>query len=651
MAEIRRELQQHSGVKLGDIFFSLFKRKRTIMVCAALGIIAAAAVYFLYPPSYESQAKLLVRYVLERSGVDPAEGANPVGPPNDTDRVIGAEMEILTSWDLAIQVAEAIGPKRLLPGSGNSVTEGEAAQAIAVGLKVTSNKGSNIILVSYKNRDPQMATLVLQELLSRYFVKHLEVHRSAGAFDFVSQQTDQVRARLNQTEDALKSLKDKTGIVSLKEGRDALITESAKTREALNAAEAELAEQQALVSQTGVSKSKRWKANEQSEKGPLKGKARLAGTQAKVDTLKSHLRDIQQRTQQLSELAPQIGDLERKKEMDEANYKYFSASLEKARIDEALDPSKIPNISAVQRPSPPSLETKKRDKILMGVAGGGLALGIALALLRGLVLNQSVGRPLQLETQLDIPLMLSIPYANGRFALPSNGSPANPGTLSTQRRNPKLAPWEAGHFIRPYCDAIRDRLGLYFELNHLTHKPKLVGVTGISEEGGTSTLAAGLAASLSETDDGKVLLVDVNLGPEEVHPFFKGKPAYPLNKALKPSDSIASAADNLYLATVGSPNSGGPAQLGLKKFFDMMPNMKASDFDYIIFDMPPLEQTSPTWGMAAFMDKLLVVVEAEKDNREIIRRSYGKLIAERNNVAVVVNKARSYVPKWLDSGS
>ena len=54
--------------------------------------------------------------------------------------------------------------------------------------------------------DPQIATLVLQELLSRYFVKHLEVHRSAGAFDFVTQQTDQVRARLNQTEDALKSL-------------------------------------------------------------------------------------------------------------------------------------------------------------------------------------------------------------------------------------------------------------------------------------------------------------------------------------------------------------------------------------------------------------------------------------------------------------
>src|SRR5437667_2138420 len=667
MAEIRHETQQHSGLNLSAILFALFKRKRTIIVCAAVGIIAAAAVYFLFPPCYESQAKLLVRYVLERSAVDPIEAEKAAAASNtEGDRVIGAEIEILTSRDLAMQVAQAIGPQRLLPppqdlvsrivraiglkgllpASGASATESDAAEAISSGLKVISSKGSNIILVSYKNRDPQIATLVLQELLSRYFVKHLEVHRSAGAFDFVAQQTDQVRARLNQTEAAWKSLRQKTGIASLKEGSAALTAEAAKTQEQLNAAEADLAEQQALVNQKAEKGSKTWRKTK-----PTDQKPHAAGLQAKVETLKSRLRDVQQRTKQLSELAPQIEDLERKKEMDEANYKYFAASLEKARVDEALDPSKMPNISAVQRPSPPGLETKTRDKMTLVLVVGGIAFGIALALLKGLVLNQTVGRPLLLETQLHIPLMLSIPYANGRFALPRTGSPANPGALTTGRHHPKLAPWEAGHFMRPFCDAIRDRLGLYFELNRLTHKPKLVGVAGLSEAAGASTLAAGLAASLSETDEGKVLLVDVNLGPEEVHPFFKGKPAYPLTAALKPRTEIASASDNLYLATVGSSGTGGLAQIGLKKFFDMLPNMKASDFDYIIFDMPPLHQTSPTWGMAAFMDKLLLVVEAEKNGRDVIKRGYGKLVAERDNVAVVVNKTRSYVPKSLDAES
>ena len=203
MAEIRRETQQHSGVKLSDILFALFKRKRTVLLCAAVGIIAAAAFYFFYPPVYESQAKLLVRYVLERSAVDSIDNTTrPNLSSKTTDSVINSEIQILTSWDLAAQVADTIGAKRL-----GAPSKEAAAGSIISGLQVTAPKGSDVIFISYKNRNPEMATLVLQELLSRYFVKHLEVHRSAGAFDFVTQQTDQVRARLNQTEDALKSLR------------------------------------------------------------------------------------------------------------------------------------------------------------------------------------------------------------------------------------------------------------------------------------------------------------------------------------------------------------------------------------------------------------------------------------------------------------
>ena len=90
---------------------------------------------------------------------------------------------------------------------------------------------------------------------------------------------------------------------------------------------------------------------------------------------------------------------------------------------------------------------------------------------------------------------------------------------------------------------------------------------------------------------------------------------------------------------------------GLKKFFDLMPNLQASDFDYVIFDMPPLGQTSPTLGMAGFMDKMLLVVESEANNRDAVKRGYEALVASRDNVSVVFNKARSYIPRWLHSDS
>jgi uncharacterized protein involved in exopolysaccharide biosynthesis/Mrp family chromosome partitioning ATPase len=752
MREPRPDVQ-HSSLNRNDILFALFKHKWKILFCAVAGLVAAATVYFFYPPVYESQAKLLVRYVLERSAVDPIDNTRgSAGLGQASENVLGSEAEILTSWDLAVQTAEAIGPKRLLP-SERVPTKEAAARTIAAGLEVNIHKGSNIIFVSYKNHDSQLTTLVLSELVNRYFNKHLEVHRSTGAFDFVTQQTDQVRTRLNQTEDALKALKAKAGIVSLADSSTTLVNEAARTEEQLHNAESELAEEQALVVQLGGVLPELSPKPADSEKGadsgaqpskssPAKGaesgksgssdeekipdeivqqyqvlvsrlpqlrqarldllskympqnqlvkanqaeidncenqrrdlekkypdlpskvspigssnkpdlaseKVRLAGVTAKKESLASRLADIREQIKQLTEIAPQVASLERQRELEETNYKYFEGTLEKARVDEALDPSKIPNISAVQQPSPPIIVTTPRNKVALGLAGSGLALGLALALLSELVLNRTVRRPIELEKLVGAAPLLSIPdNATGPSHLPwrKNGKTSALVPKESERKN--LAPWAADHFIRPYCEAIRDRIGLFFELNNSTHRPKLVGVTGFSEAAGASTLAAGLAAALSETGDGKVLLVDVNLGPQDVHSFFRGKPAYSLSTALQPAGAsgMDSAAENLYLATVAPPNAG-PAQLGLKKFFDLMPNLKASDFDYIIFDMPPLGQTSPTLGMAPFMDKLLVMVTAGKDNRETVKRGYKALIAGRDNVSVLLNKVRDYAPKWMD---
>ena len=185
MPEHRTE-PEHSNFSLSNILFAIFKRKRTIIGFALFGVIAAAAVYFFYPTVYESDARLLVRYVLERSGVDPIDamsgqsGRGGTGITNDG--VIAAEVSILTSWDLSVQVAEALGPNRVLPGVKAPTVVGAAA-AINSGLATTTAKGSNIIGVSYQNRRPEVATAVLNELVNRYFTKHLEVHRSAGAFD------------------------------------------------------------------------------------------------------------------------------------------------------------------------------------------------------------------------------------------------------------------------------------------------------------------------------------------------------------------------------------------------------------------------------------------------------------------------------------
>jgi succinoglycan biosynthesis transport protein ExoP len=746
MPEHRTETEP-SNFNLRNILFAIFKWKRTILGFTIIGILAATGVHFFYPTVYESDARLLVRYVLERSGYDPVDAISGQrgGPGLTNDGIIAAEVSIITSWDLSVQVAETLGPNRVLPDA-KSPTVAQAAAAINSGLATTTAKNSNIIGVSYQNRRPEVATAVLNELVNRYFTKHLEVHRSAGAFDFVSQQSDQIRARLGQTEDALKQLKAKSGIYDLKDSVSSLNTEASRKAEQLTGAEADLAEQRAKVKlmegsagilpapvqaastvvptgtippeqpqmsptpagnpasaspppkdtqeyQDLVARLKKLQQSElelrgkytdasiqvksirsqiaelESQKSALEKKfpslkvigasqgnedlgserAKLAGMEAKAEMLKSQLRDIQEQMKRLSDAGPEIVRLERTKELEETNYKYFQGTLEKARVDEALDPAKMPNISAIQRPSPPGLVTKTRDRVVLGLAGGGLVLGAGLALLFELILNHTYKRRSEIELQLRAPVMLAIPARgiNGRLKLPwKNGQRASKETPEKSKSG--LAPWEVDHFIRPYSEAIRDRLGLYFELHGVTHKPKLVGVTSFGEGAGTSTLAAGVAAALSETGDGKVLLVDVNAANGEVHPFFAGRPAASLTTALKPQAAITSAADNLYLATI-TRSENKSTHLGLKKFFSLVPNLKASDFDYIIFDMPSINQTSPTIGLAALMDKVLLVVEAEKTNRDVVKCGYRELVGARADVSIVLNKVRSYLPKRLEA--
>jgi succinoglycan biosynthesis transport protein ExoP len=668
---VPEEEAQTSSLNFNDILFILFKHKWKILLCTAVGLAAAGAVYFLFPPLYESEAKLLVKYVVERSAVDKLDA--PIKTPDARNEdLINSEVQILTSSDVAVQVAEAVGVERLVQRSEGIATAPKAARNILKGLSVTALKDSNIILVSYRNEDPNLATQVLQEVVKHYFDKHLEVHRSVGSFDLMARETDQLRARLNQTDEELKQLKAKAGITSLAESTAGTAAELTKAREDAANAEAELAAQQARVKeiegslagaetarpekpvqrastavvqqyqvlvsrltqlhqivsdllsrytpqnrivkvkQEQIADLESQRQNLEKEdpsllatipaatapQSPLPDlmseKARLMGLEARTETLRRNLSAIQERAKLIAEYSPRIGELERSKEVDEANYKYYQASLEKARADETLDPSRMPNISIVQKPLPAAKTTRDLQKVVLGLAGGGLATGLAIALLIELVLDRTVKRSFELERGLRIPLLLSIPY------LPSGGRRLylhDAGQDSDENFRPEIDSADSGQLLRPFCEAIRDRLGLYFELNKMEHKPKLVAVAGLSRNAGASTLAAGLAESLTETSEGKVLLVDKPFAP--------------------------------------------------KRFYDMMQQFKASDLNYVVFDMPSLGDTSATLPMTAFMDKVLLVVEAEKSNLKAVRRAYSQLAAK-TDVSVVFNKSRSYGPKWLE---
>ena len=83
------------------------------------------------------------------------------------------------------------------------------------------------------------------------------------------------------------------------------------------------------------------------------------------------------------------------------------------------------------------------------------------------------------------------------------------------------------------------------------------------------------------------------------------------------------------------------------RFASLVPKLKASDYDYIIFDMPPVSQTSMTPRMAGLMDMVLLVIESEKTKRESVQRATALLQESKATISTVLNKTRSYVPAQL----
>jgi Mrp family chromosome partitioning ATPase len=187
----------------------------------------------------------------------------------------------------------------------------------------------------------------------------------------------------------------------------------------------------------------------------------------------------------------------------------------------------------------------------------------------------------------------------------------------------------------------------FFEINNLLHKPKLIAVTGCGKGVGVTTIATGLAASLSETGDGNVLLVDMTTGQGAAHPFFKGKLGIGLADALvSGTRGNARVQENLY-AVAESVQGGLLPRVLPRRFSNLVPKLKASDYDYIIFDMPPISQISVTARLAGFMDTVLLVIESEKTDREVVKRATAMLAESKATVCAVLNKHRDYVPKRL----
>jgi capsular exopolysaccharide synthesis family protein len=211
--------------------------------------------------------------------------------------------------------------------------------------------------------------------------------------------------------------------------------------------------------------------------------------------------------------------------------------------------------------------------------------------------------------------------------------------IQTDRRQKKQA--AIGHLDERYLSLVWNVLAADSHAGE--GSSRAVGVTSSLPGEGTSTVALNIAVTAAGLNAGPVLLVDANTQRPSVHKAFGIDGDIGLQNALSgeldPLECIApSSVDNLSLIPIGRIEPGGVAIYSKSSLDELLIDMKDL-FRWIVFDLPPASESTVCTSLASRLDGVLVVVEADRVDRDLGRRTCDRLRRARANLlGAVYNK-------------
>jgi uncharacterized protein involved in exopolysaccharide biosynthesis len=247
-----------SAVKAND-FVAAVSRQRRIAAITFL-IIFGAVIFFglLFSDRYEAQMEILVEQGQIRRAepvVTSGPDARPIVTPPGTagDEALNSEIALLRSQSVLMQVVKTCGLDAR-PGIWGKMRDGlwakagawdlrgllrgtsylipllrqpspdertvRATRLLASKLRIEALKMSDVIQVSYRSNDPQLAAQVLNELGTVYLKEHALAHHPPGDLQFFEQETAQARDQMNQAEQKLVAFTQQGGVASGQEQLD-----------------------------------------------------------------------------------------------------------------------------------------------------------------------------------------------------------------------------------------------------------------------------------------------------------------------------------------------------------------------------------------------------------------------------------------------
>lgn len=231
----------------------LFRRKTAFLETAGIVFGLVVLGTLLWPPVYQSTAKILVQDnraqllvspdIQTESPQNPAIVANPV-----SEQDLNSEVELVTSIHLIKQaiaglplqpdtagqalLQDTIGLALRLPDNGYRLFHDSPALTprdqwalkLARHVKASVIKRSDIVEVDFRAHDAHWAREFLSRLINQYREYHAGLSNDPEAAQFFNQQAKQLNVRLEASEEKLRQFQVQTGITSLADQKQALVS-------------------------------------------------------------------------------------------------------------------------------------------------------------------------------------------------------------------------------------------------------------------------------------------------------------------------------------------------------------------------------------------------------------------------------------------
>ncbi len=228
-----------------SIATGLFFHKRAVMIAFLLPALLGIAAALRAKPVFLAQARMLVLYT-----GDYVFHAGNRGTGNDIaldrNQIIQAELQILQSPALATQMLTSLGPEHVYPGADGPDAARKAATRLAADLTVTSIPQSNVIELTLRNQNRDVAIETLGALIGQYIPYRSAIFDKARSQDAMAAQ-QQFLIRLQQAEEVLARFGVKHGISNLDEQMTALLRQRNDNANEQSSLQGAMAEAQARL--------------------------------------------------------------------------------------------------------------------------------------------------------------------------------------------------------------------------------------------------------------------------------------------------------------------------------------------------------------------------------------------------------------------